>query len=54
MNHYEIRPHHCFNKWVLVFRNGISLRAFTNRTEAQSFIDRQRNLENLKGREIIL
>jgi hypothetical protein len=51
---YEIRPHHCFKNWVLVWRNGVSLRAFTNRTEAEQFISRHRRIESLKQREIRL
>jgi hypothetical protein len=54
MNGYEIRPHHAFKNWVLVWRNGISLRAFTNRAEAEQFIARHKRLEHLKTLEIRL
>lgn len=54
MPEYEIRPHHCFNKWVLVFRNGQSIRAFTNKGEAQDYITRQKRIDDFKKREIKL
>lgn len=54
MAEYEIRPHHAFRNWVLVFKGGVSLRAFTSRLEAEQFIARHRQLETLKKREIRL
>jgi hypothetical protein len=54
MAEYEIRPHHAFNKWVLVWRDGISLRAFTSRVEAEAFIRRHKYIDDIKKREIRL
>lgn len=51
---YEIRPHHAFKNWVLVFKNGTGLRAFTTRLEAEQFITRHKSLEAIKAREIEL
>lgn len=51
---YEIRPHHVFKGWVLVWRNGVSLRAFTQLVEAEQFIQRHKRIEDLKKREIQL
>jgi hypothetical protein len=51
---YEIRPHHCFKGWYLVFRDGNGMRAFANKSEAQSFVDRQRIIDDMKKREVRL
>jgi hypothetical protein len=51
---YEIRPHHTFKDWVLVFKNGTGLRAFTTRLEAEQFVTRHKRLESLKEREVRL
>lgn len=54
MPEYEIRPHHAFKGWVLVFRNGINLCARTSRLEAEQYIARQKQIESLKERRIQL
>lgn len=51
---YEIRPHHAFTKWVLVFKNGVSLRAFTSRAEAEAYIARQKRIASLNERMVRL
>jgi hypothetical protein len=51
---YEIRPHHAFKDWYIVFRDGTNLRAFANKSDALSFVDRQRIIDSFKHREIKL
>lgn len=51
---FEIRPHHAFNGWFLVYRDGVGLRAFANKNDALAFMDRQRIIDDMKKREIKL
>jgi hypothetical protein len=51
---YEIRPHHAFTNWVIIFRDGISIGARTSRLEAEEWIRRDKSLQSLKEREVRL
>lgn len=51
---YEIRPHHAFAKWVIIFRNGQSIGARTSRLEAEEWIRRDKMLQSIKEREVRL
>lgn len=51
---YEIRAHHAFKNWVIVWRDGRSLGAFTSRTEADAFVRRQIEIDRIKQRMVKL
>jgi hypothetical protein len=53
-NVYEIRPHHCFTGWVIIFRNGQSIGARTSRLEAEEWIRRDKHIQSMKEREVRL
>ena len=52
--HYEIRPHHCFKGWYIVFQNGISIGARATKSEAEALIRNKQRVANLKEREVVL
>jgi hypothetical protein len=51
---YEIRPHHAFTGWVLIFRDGVGIGARTSRAEAEEYIRKQKHLANIQERMITL
>jgi hypothetical protein len=51
---YEIRPHHAFKGWYIIFKNGISLGARASKTEAEEYITRHKTIQSMKERQIKL